>query len=394
MNFSLYIHIPFCVSKCLYCDFYSVPKTCVLDSYIESVVSELNFRINEYKIDGVINKIQSVYIGGGTPSLLSFSQIKKLNDFFLLKNLLTNDAEVTIEVNPDDVNEQFIDFLNESFINRISCGLQSMNDDVLRFVKRRGSVSDNIHALELLKSKWKKNFSVDLICGLPGEDEKSFFYGLNKILEYKPNHISMYSLTIEDSTPLGKLYNSGKLDYNFDFADDLWLKAKSFLTENGYLQYEVSNFANDNFESKHNLAYWNHQSYIGIGSGATGTVYNSDGSGIRWTNSLDIQKYINFWLNKFDNINVKNIEELENIDIDTSKIEFFIMGLRKISGITTKEYEDLFKEKIDTKIINCFEKWHKKNLCEIVKDKQSGSIRYSLGQKGILFLNAFLEEII
>jgi len=233
MNFSLYIHIPFCVSKCLYCDFYSVPKNKILDSYVDSVITELNFRLNEYKIDGIKNKLQSVYIGGGTPSLLTKNQINKLNDFFLSNNVFTDDFEFTIEVNPDDVSESFIESINQTLINRISCGLQSMNDDVLQFVKRRGSVSDNSRALDLLKSQWKKNFSVDLICGLPGESEESFFSSLNSILKYEPNHISMYSLTIEDSTPLGKMFNSGKIEYDFDFADNLWLKAKDFLEKMG-----------------------------------------------------------------------------------------------------------------------------------------------------------------
>ena len=136
MIFSLYIHIPFCVSKCLYCDFYSVPKNKILDSYVDSVITELSFRLNEYKIDGVINKLQSVYIGGGTPSLLTKNQINKLNDFFLSKNAFTDDFEFTIEVNPDDVSESFIESINQTLINRISCGLQSMNDDVLQFVKQ------------------------------------------------------------------------------------------------------------------------------------------------------------------------------------------------------------------------------------------------------------------
>ena len=396
MNFSLYIHIPFCVSKCLYCDFYSVPQNKILDSYVDSVISELNIRLNEYKIDGVLNKLQSVYIGGGTPSLLTKNQINKLNDFFLSNNVFTDDFEFTIEVNPDDVSENFIESINQTLINRISCGLQSMNDDVLQFAKRRGSVSDNICALELLKSQWKKNFSVDLICGLPGESEKSFFFGLNSILKYEPNHISMYSLTIEDSTPLGKIFNSGKIEYDFDFADNLWLKAKDFLEKNGYDQYEVSNFSKKGFESKHNLSYWNHQSYLGVGSGATGTVYNDDGSGIRWTNTQNIERYINFWQEKSNSFNIEkndDIQELEQIDVETSKIEFFLMGLRKLSGITTKEFENIFHKPIDDKIIKVFKKWEQKKLCKI-QNEYNDSVRYSLGKNGILFLNAFLEEIV
>ena len=195
---------------------------------------------------------------------------------------------------------------------------------------------------------------------------------------------------------VGYQFNSGKIEYDFDFADYLWLKAKDFLEKNGYDQYEVSNFSKKGFESKHNLSYWNHKSYLGVGSGATGTVYNDDGSGIRWTNTQNVESYINFWQEKSNGFSIEkndDIQELEQIDVETSKIEFFLMGLRKLSGITTKEYENIFHKPIDDKIIRVFKKWEQKNLCKI-QNEHNDSVRYSLGKNGILFLNAFLEEIV
>jgi len=444
MNYSVYIHIPFCVSKCLYCDFYSRAQTIIADcyvpnSYIDAILNEIDYRFfNLTKhFTSNENKIKTVYIGGGTPSLLNEEQILKIHNYFVNKNVFTDDYEFTIEVNPDDVTEEYINILKSTCVNRISCGIQTLNQKSLDFVKRRGTVEDNLRALKLFSSQWNKNFSVDLICGLPYETEQSFFEALNKIVLYNPNHISMYSLTFEENTPITKLLDSGNLEYNFDFADELWLNSKNFLENHNFLQYEVSNFSKKGFESKHNLAYWNHQSYFGIGSGATGTFYletnktsNNDNinalnklsceqtlfdvtkdfnckkglKGIRWVNTKNVENYIDFWTDKnnlakinqykfqeFYNQNYK-IQEVEFIDFETSKFEYFLMGLRKMSGINSKEFELIFNCAIDSKIIHKFNEWNKKGLCEITN--LADSVQYTLGKNGILYLNKFLEELI
>lgn len=436
MNYSVYIHIPFCVSKCLYCDFYSRAQTKIADcyvpnSYIDAILNEIDFRFFNLTKDFASNenKIKTVYIGGGTPSLLNKNQILKIHNYFVTKKIFTDDYEFTIEVNPDDVTEDYINLLKSTCINRISCGIQTLNQKSLDFVKRRGTVEDNLKALKLLSSKWNKNFSVDLICGLPYETEQSFFDSLNTIISFNPNHISMYSLTFEENTPITKLLNSGSFEYDFDFSDELWLNSKNILEKNDYIQYEVSNFSKKGFESKHNLAYWNHKSYLGIGSGATGSFYlesntshknyqgknltkviidplniKNDVIGIRWVNTKNIENYIGFWTDKnilskitqnnfydFFNQNQKN-QEVEYIDIQTSKFEFFLMGLRKLSGINSKEYESIFNSQIDSKIIQKFNEWKLKGLCEI--QKLNDSVQYTLGKKGILYLNKFLEEIL
>ena len=289
MSISLYIHIPFCVSKCSYCDFFSKTNLSFIDDYVDSLLNEIKFRL-----DHSDKKIKSIYIGGGTPSLLKIDHLLKIQNKIENFCELTSDYEFTIEVNPDDLTESYIEQLKNTKINRISCGIQSMSDSVLEFANRRSRYKENVNALYLLSNVWENNFSIDLICGLPKETENSFFEGLDKIISYNPNHISMYSLTVEDETPLGKMINNGNIEYDFDFSDSLWLKAKKLLEEKGYFQYEVSNFSKEGFESKHNLAYWNHQAYIGVGSGATGTLYFSNGEGYRYTNTNDILKYISF----------------------------------------------------------------------------------------------------
>lgn len=293
MSVSLYIHIPFCVSKCAYCDFFSKTDLSSIDLYVDALVNEIKFRFKNF-----IPKIKTIYIGGGTPSLLNIQQILKIQNAIESVCNLESDLEFTIEVNPDDIDEDYLDKLKKSKINRISCGIQSMSNKVLEFSNRRSRKQQNLTALSLLQNTWNKNFSIDLICGLPEETEQSFLQGLRKILSFNPNHISMYSLTVEDETPLGNLINKGKIEYDYDFSDALWLKSKEILENAGYFQYEVSNFAKPGFESKHNLTYWNHQTYVGVGSGATGTIYFDGGEGFRYTNTTDIFKYIKFWNNQ------------------------------------------------------------------------------------------------
>ena len=403
MSVSLYIHIPFCVSKCAYCDFFSKTDLSSIDLYVDALVNEINFRFKNSK-----PKIKTIYIGGGTPSLLNIQQILKIQNAIESVCNLESDLEFTIEVNPDDIDEDYLDKLKKSKINRISCGIQSMSNKVLEFSNRRSRKQQNLTALSLLQNTWNKNFSIDLICGLPEETEQSFLQGLRKILSFNPNHISMYSLTVEDETPLGNLINKGKIEYDYDFSDALWLKSKEILENAGYFQYEVSNFAKPGFESKHNLTYWNHQTYVGVGSGATGTIYFDGGEGFRYTNTTDIFKYIKFWNNQktiynfndfvlFDKRNsnfefLKEIQDEEFIDLETSKIEYFMMGLRKISGINSCEYFDIFGSNISPLIIETFEKWQKKGLCKISKSNEN--VNYTLGKTGIIYLNKFLTEII
>ena len=240
-------------------------------------------------------------------------------------------------MNPDDVTEDLLKNLEECGINRLSCGIQSLNQKSLSFTKRRASLEQNLNALALIQKKWSGIFSVDLICGLPYETEKSFLDALEEIVLFNPHHISMYSLVVEEETPLGQKILNEKIPYDYDFADNLWLNAREFLQKNEFIQYEVSNFCKKGFECSHNLVYWNHQDYIGCGSGAVGTIYDSDGSGKRFSNLWNIDEYKKYWLEHLQyDLCKKNIEEIEVIDKETSEFEFFMMllnvkSLREIS---------------------------------------------------------------
>lgn len=385
---SLYIHIPYCISKCSYCDFFSIGcgKKSIPDNYINALCKEIVFRLNFFNV----RQLKTIYVGGGTPSLLTAKQLSEITESITSTVSLAEDYEFTIEINPDDVSVELLESFEKNGITRISCGIQSLNEKSLKYSNRRASLEQNIYALELLHEYWKKDLSLDIICGLPEETEASFIDGLNKLIPYSPVHISMYSLTVEPETALGKAVDAGTLDIDYDFQDELWLAGRKFLNENGYNQYEVSNFCRSGAECKHNLSYWNHEGYIGVGSGACGTVYLENGEGVRWTDKTDLKGYIDFWNSAFDENNL--FEELEQVELETSEFEFFMMGFRKLSGITDVEYENCFNEKIPLDKIKVFKEWNGKKLMEIIPE--TNCVRYCLNRNGILLLNPFLQELI
>ena len=203
----------------------------------------------------------------------------------------------------------------------------------------------------------------------------------------------MYALTIEESTPLGKKIESGDLVYDYEKADDIWLLGRDLLLESGYLHYEVSNFSKEGFFCKHNLVYWDLKDYIGVGSGATGTVYSNKSK--RWTNITNIEDYISFW-SKYDSessfVDTSSVELVEEIDLGTQIFEFFMMGLRMLKGVAYEDFVQRFNMPFPDKFLNIFNKWQKKGLsdCEKISEKTY----YYLNSEGIMFLNEFLQELI
>ena len=393
-DLSLYIHIPFCVSKCDYCDFFSIAAGCkdpVPSDYINALCNEIFFRVNEYGP----YKIKTVYIGGGTPSLLKKDALRKISQ--TINGLdCTDNIEFTVEVNPDDVTPELLDNLEQAGVNRISCGIQSFCDDVLKKAHRRSDEKTVYAALDLIAHNWNKTISADLICGLPGETEKSMLKGLGELVQRKIPHISFYSLCIEEETPLGNAILNGSQKYDQDYSDELWIKGRDYLLKNGYIQYEVSNFCLPGYECAHNMTYWMHKDYIGCGSGATGTIYNmplwnlnpsKKGEGIRYTNTKNIAEYIDFWSkNPTESAEnpVKLPQDVEKIIHQTSKFEYFMMGLRTVRGISPQEYQMIFEEPVPPKIMQMLES----------ESKKTDKGRFFFDSEKLLFLNSFLEELL
>ncbi len=385
---SLYIHIPFCRRKCDYCDFFSVPcAKNVPNEYISALKNEISFLKKFY----TISSWRTVYIGGGTPSLMTNEQIEDLCSFVAKNN--KGDCEFTIEMNPDDITPSLLQAAFSSGVNRLSVGVQSLNDSALQAVNRRCTRETTLKALEIIKQIWHGSFSLDAIAGLVGQNTDEFLKSLAEIISFAPNHISLYSLMIEESTPLYSRISRGEVRYNKDESDEQWLLGKEMLEKRGFLQYEVSNFAQKGHESKHNCTYWHLEDYFGCGSGATGSLYEN---ALRWTNTNDIKQYIAYWTASDKKFLLQTIpRENEELSKEIQEEEFLIMGFRLLSGVSAEEYKRRFSKDLGTRLgakDGVFHKWQSRGDAKMyIKENEHF---YALTEKGILFLNTFLEEIL
>lgn len=409
MESSLYIHVPFCRKKCYYCDFYSIPAAArksggkslsndLSDAYIDAVVSEVAFYARQYGID----RWKTIYVGGGTPSLLSPSQIESLFHGVGKSASFDGGTEVTVEMNPDDVRPDFVEACAFSGVNRLSLGVQALDDKALAAVHRGCSSSSAMSALEFLDSVWKGRLSVDFIAGLPLQTFSSFRNQFGKIFRLNSiDHISLYTLTIEEGTPLGKMVDSGEIPFSQDKADRMWIEGRNILEKNGFVQYEVSNFAKPGFESRHNSVYWKLQNYVGCGAGASGTWYGGnfdDGCALRWTNTRSVPSYVDFWSgSEVDSSSVPR--DCEILDRKTLEFEFLMMGFRMREGVLSSEFERRFGKSLlsyenssGRKFSEIFFEWKEKRLASVL-ESPAGEI-YCLNRRGILLLNRFLEELL
>lgn len=271
----LYIHIPFCVSKCFYCDFVSYGgKLNLAQDYLKAVKKESSFY-------DIAKPPRTVYIGGGTPSVLPLRDIEFLLKF-ISEKYGAGFEEFTFECNPESVNEEKLSLLKDYGVNRISLGLQSFNDEELKLIGRAHRAADFLRAYEAA-SKYFNNINVDLIAALPSQSEASFLAGLKKLISLNPKHISLYGLQIEQGTGL---YERG-YSYDEDFYVRLLELGYKELTANGFKQYEISNYAREGFESVHNINYWFNGEYLGLGAAASGYL-----KGVRYQNICGIEEYI------------------------------------------------------------------------------------------------------
>jgi oxygen-independent coproporphyrinogen-3 oxidase len=339
MSLSIYIHFPFCKSKCPYCGFVSgyKPEKDAIELYTEALCSEIKLY---QKTNNIKDAVNTVYIGGGTPSLLKPVQIKRifkeLKKAFNLKN-----EENTIEANPEDITLELASSWKETGINRISIGVQSMENRVLKFLGRRNTCDINLNSFELLGKSGFENISMDWIGGIRGEH---IALTMNFIFGFKPPHLSVYLLSIEEKTILHHLHEKGKYKPLKDNSaqrhfNEICLKLK----EAGYIRYEISNFAlSDQYLSRHNLNYWNYGEYIGFGPGAWGyTRQKGNITGLRWTDTAFLKEYFSMI-----NRGILPIGYSEKIDRKTAIREYIMLGLRKTSGILYNHFEELFNESI------------------------------------------------
>lgn len=315
----LYIHIPFCKSKCSYCAFYSIANQSYEDAYIDSLLSELKTR---KALDGWSDKnFSSIYIGGGTPSTLSFKNIEKLFNGIFSELKIEAEAEITFELNPED-REKIATLKSSSPINRLSIGIESFFEKNLSFMRRRHSQKDAIECIEFAKKSFS-NLSLDLIYDIPNNSLDDWKQDFETLLSFEPEHFSIYSLTVEENTLLSRMLSEGKISMpSQDFLYELYFLSQEIAEKLGYHCYEVSNFAKKGFESRHNSLYWTCQiPYLGLGCGA-----HSFWEHKRRANNCNVKHYISNIYNQ----NSYTQEDLSEIDIFH---EYIMNSLRCKKGI-------------------------------------------------------------
>lgn len=332
---SIYIHIPFCKSKCFYCDFLSYPN---MDKFYKQYLDALILEIKNTALLFKDYQIETIFIGGGTPTILPSFYIQEIMKILDSYYNLSKCNEITIEANPGTVDYNKLLELKELKINRISFGLQAWQNRLLKKLGRIYSRNEFINNLNLSRQAGFDNINVDLMFSLPTQSIEEWEETLNKIVELKPEHISTYALIIEDNTVFGKLYAENKLEVTDEVIDrQMYYRAKQILKHNGYIHYEISNFAQSNFESKHNLVYWQQKEYISFGLGAHSYINK-----MRFHNTYDFDKYIECSKNKKD-----ITEDIETNDILDEYAEFMFLGLRLIKGISKAEFKLKFNKDIE-----------------------------------------------
>lgn len=329
-NTGIYIHIPFCIRKCAYCDFFSFSADRDLKRhYADAVIQELEAWANHFPE----NDIDTVYIGGGTPSVMDPEDLVRILCAVRNRFRVRADAEITMEMNPGTVTEKTA-FLIRPLINRVSLGIQSFHDPELKILGRIHSADEAVEAVSILRREGFDNLSFDLMYGIPGQTVPGWKETLEKATALSPRHISAYSLIIEEGTPFEKMYRDGKLSFlpSEDEEREMTDLAEEFLSSHGFSKYEISNYALPGYESRHNIRYWKRRDYLGIGAGASSLIDHK-----RWRNTRDISLYL-------ENSSSPDLlrREEEQLDPKAEMEEFMFLGLRMTEGVTEKDFREMF----------------------------------------------------
>ena len=326
----LYIHIPFCAKRCLYCDFFSNTDMKFKEPYVSAVIREMQLR-QEY-IGG--EPLDTIYFGGGTPSQLQQADFERIFKAIDCLFNISSCKEITLEVNPDDMTPEYVASLRNLPFNRVSMGVQSFKEKDLHFLNRRHDREQALRAVELCKENGIPNISIDLIYGLPGQTLEEWQENLDDAIHLEIPHISAYHLIYEEGTALYKLMEAGKVaPIEEELSVTLFSTLINRLAEAGYLHYEISNFARPGYFSQHNSSYWTGKKYIGIGPSA----HSYDGESRQW-NISSLPHYLEGIRTGIPNI------EIEKLDINTKYNDFIITGLRTMWGIRTSDIREQFGE--------------------------------------------------
>lgn len=368
MNSGIYIHIPFCRNKCDYCSFYSIPvnDNSIIESYLKTLLKEIDYIS---AIHGKINA-DTVYFGGGTPSILEPSWIDKILNHISDRFILSPETEITLEMNPDDLLPDKLKGLINAGINRIVLGVQSLDEDMRNRIGRRGKPLTG-PGFDLFFSTGGFTRCIDIMAGLPGQGKDHLLCDLNTVTAYLPEHISLYLLSVDEETPLGRRFIP---DEKFeDLQADIWGIAMDFLAEKGYEHYEISNYALPGFESRHNSKYWDFTPYFGFGTGAHSFV-----NGMRYANELTVEDYLK----------CEKFQYEADIPSDNSVIvEYLMTALRRMKGFSREEFTAVTGSTLPESIAAELSLLEKDGMIAFANG------RYSLSRKGLYYTDSIIYKL-
>ena len=395
----IYIHIPFCVRKCSYCDFLSMSvdeKT--QRDYVRALVREI--KLSKEKMENYL--IDTVFIGGGTPSILEGSLIEEILSALMANSKVSEDAEITIECNPGTVTEEKLQLYKKVGINRLSIGLQSANDKELKEIGRIHTYAQFLESYHMARKCGFDNINIDLMSALPGQSGQSYQETLEKIIELKPEHISAYSLIVEEGTEMYRRVERAEMKGKTILPEEeeerkMYYLTKELLAKAGYERYEISNYAKKGYECKHNIGYWKRKDYLGFGIGAA-SLYQEE----RYSNVRDIHVYMdkllkadipdrnlgnNEYAVRLDQNIIELIEEnQQKLLVEEQMEEFMFLGLRMMEGVSVKGFEETFGKKYEEVYGNVSDKLVAQGLLE-----QSGD-NVRLTERGIDVSNYVMAE--
>jgi len=350
----IYIHIPFCKSFCSYCDFYSITDNSLKDALVQAVIRESSIRPSY--LEG--ETVETVYFGGGTPSLLEPATAAALISDLKKKFPFSDDPEITFEVNPDDVYEGLFIELKKAGINRISLGVQSWDDKRLRYLGRRHDAAQSARALDMVFREGIKNVSVDIIYGVPGMTTADLKADLEKTFAFPVTHLSAYHLTVEEGTRFGRMKKEGKLkETDEETSASMFSLLGKVCREHGFIHYEISNFAKEGYISRHNSSYWKQVPYLGLGPSA----HSFDGRSRQW-NVADVRKYVKA-------ISSGEIPcEREELDRITVFNEYVMTSLRTMWGIDLTHVEEFYDKELHDYLVNLSGKYIRYGLMKREKN--------------------------
>ena len=370
----VYIHIPFCASKCGYCDFYSLAgRDNMMGKYENAVVAHIQEsagQLSDYCID-------TVYFGGGTPSYFGAGRICNIFNALKKSGRVLKSAEVTVEVNPDSVNRRDLAMLRRAGVNRLSMGAQSANAEILKIIGRRHNWKQVEKAVSAARSAGFDNLSLDLIYGLPSQTKGDWADTLTKALALRPEHLSCYGLKLEENTPMYRYKDSPFLPDDDEQAD-MYLYTVETLERYDYPQYEISNFAIAGFESRHNMKYWRLDDYMGFGPGAHSCV-----KGVRYSFVRDLDRYINGVSRGETDI----LDEYEVVDKLDKATEYIMLGMRTTFGISAKEYKEIYRSEFES-IENTLISFERHGWTKFEND------RWHFTSSGFLVSNTLIGELL